>query len=111
MKCNNCGNEYAFHVRMGSDKDENGKRVTWERCDKCSDIRVDAMPDVSDVHEPYFDEHLADLKDPQGQMVYSRKDKSEKLKALGLREKRESKIKYYSDPKQRQTYFIDNFGR
>ena len=110
MKCNNCGNEFAVSLRGGYFTNEKGERQKWESCDRCSKFSVAAMPDCSDVHEPYFDEHLADKQHPQGQWIYSRGHKASVLKQLGLREKRESTVKYIEDVKSRQKYFRDTFG-
>jgi len=41
MKCEGCGATDAMGVRIGYDA--NGK---WEICDRCTDIKFSAMPDV-----------------------------------------------------------------
>lgn len=110
MLCSGCGNPFAIAIRRMYVTVESGEKVPIEKCDKCGALKVEAMPDVSDVHEPYFDEHLANKVHPNGQWVNSRRDKANKLKELGLREKRESTIKYIKDVKARQRYFRDQFG-
>ena len=107
MICSNCGNKEAYCIRGGYDSKT---KTHYESCDVCGNQRVVAMPDVSDVHEPYFDEHLADSKHPDGQWITSRYQKAAILRSLNLREKRESTIKYIKDPVERQRYFKDSFG-
>ena len=58
----------------------------------------------------YFDEHLRDKEHPKGRWIYSRQQKADVLKKLGLREKRESKIKFYKDPERRRKYCTDMWG-
>lgn len=110
MKCNSCGNEYAYHIRTGKYKKSNGEYERWEVCDRCGSLPVEGIPDVSDVHEPYFDEHLANAQHPDGQWIYSRKQKAEVLKSMGLREKRESTIPFIKDVEARRKYFRSKFG-
>lgn len=111
MKCNGCGNDQAYRIRGGRVKTEDGRYVEYEVCDRCGDLHgVRLNEDVSQVHQPYFDEHLCDKAHPNGQMVYSRSHKADLLKQLGLREKSESKIPYIADVKKRRDYFRANFG-
>jgi hypothetical protein len=110
MICNNCKNQNATKWRKGTCKNEKGERVHYEYCDKCGDINNECLlPDVSDVKEPYFDEHLCDARHRHGQMIYTRRQKSEVLNRLGLREKRESTIPYIKDVEQRKKYFKSHY--
>ena len=102
MICRTCKNENAYNIRAYWDKE---RQSFYDTCDRCGAIRLDAAPDVSDVHEPYFDENLCTKERPQGTWIHSRGQKAQMLKALGLREKRESNIKYYADPEKRKKYF------
>lgn len=81
-----------------------------EVCEKCGDLKIKGLPDVSEVHAPYFDENLRDNEHRKGTLITSRFQKAEVLKRLGLREYRESTVKYYSDPNKRRNYCRDNFG-
>lgn len=100
MKCKNCGNEHAFYIRGGAG---------WEMCDKCGAKPSNLTPDVSAVHEPYFDEHLCDKEHKNGQWIYSRGQKAEILNKMGLREKRESNIPFIKDTNARTKWFKERF--
>lgn len=108
MKCAGCGNENAFNIKIGKYKNEQGEYEKYELCDRCGGVRHNAIPDVTDVHEPYFDEHLIDKTHPEGQWIHSRGQKAELLKVRGWREKRESKIPYIQDPIKREKYFKEH---
>ena len=94
MKCNSCGNEHAYRMRIVEGT---------EICDKCGCGPVAGLPDVSAVPMPYYDEHLKCE-------VQDRHHKARLLKEKGWYEKRESKHPYISDPIARQKYFKDNIG-
>jgi len=111
MICSGCGNKEAYRISGGTYKDENGQRVKYEVCDKCGKLRAEKTnEDVSQVHEPYWDEHLCDKENPHGQWIHSRIQKAAVLNKLQLREKRESKIPYIKDINKRREYFRSHFG-
>ena len=116
MKCLGCNNEQAYRIHSGYLTNEKGEREKYEVCDKCGDFRNTTVADVY-FREPYFDEHLADTKNPYGQFVNSKQHKAEILKQLNLRETGDIKnprlgkvTPFIRDEKQRQKFFRDNFG-
>lgn len=104
MICSQCKNENAIRIQV-----RYTKHGRVETCEKCGNLSLEGLPDVSDVHEPYFDEHLADAKHPDGRWIHSRRQKAEVLKEMGLREKRESAIPYIKDEGARRRYFRNHF--
>jgi len=81
MKCQ-CGNENAYHLQGRWNK----KTQKFEEvCDKCSHLDSYALPDVY-FKQPYWDEHLANEKNPNGHWVHSKGHKREIMKSLGLNE-------------------------
>ena len=111
MICLGCGNQEAYRIRGGKYKDEYGKTVDYEVCDKCGSLKAEKRyEDVSRVDAPYFDEHLCDKEHPKGQWISSRHQKAAVLNKLGLREKSESKIPYIKDINKRREYFRSHFG-
>ena len=85
MKCNGCGNEHASKIHIYYITTELKERLKMEKCDSCGVVSSPYLPDVYFEH-PYFDEHIADLKNPQGMWIESKSDKARKMKNLGLRE-------------------------
>jgi hypothetical protein len=79
MKCQ-CGNENAYHLQLRYDVKEKRR---YEVCDKCSRLVSYALPDVY-FREPYFDEHLADSKNPHGHWISSKGEKKAVMQKLGL---------------------------
>lgn len=56
------------------------------RLEKISD-RVPGVSTDTFFKEPYFEPHLADDKNPKGQMVHSKKHKSRLMKEQGVHER------------------------
>lgn len=75
MICSGCGNQEAYQWRMNK---------YGESCNKCANFIVNTF-DVF-FKEPSFEEHLADLKHPQGQWVTSKSHKARLMKEQGVRE-------------------------
>jgi len=76
-KCLDCGKE-EDRVKSISQIDRP------EYCPICCMLMVrQIVPAKFNYLEPYWDENLADDDNPHGQMVYSYKDKEEKMKKLG----------------------------
>jgi len=82
MKCNNCGNENAYHLKARWNTKENKFE---ELCDTCGRLDSYALPDVY-FREPYWDEHLADETNPNGHWISSKGAKREVMRKLGLNE-------------------------
>ena len=78
MRCNNCGKECS---RSKTRYTKEGEKK--EECERCSQGLFNGVPDVY-FRRPYFDEHLADAKNPHGHYIESRRHKAEVLKKLGL---------------------------
>jgi len=79
MRCDNCGNEVG-HIRIFYNK--HGRKCV---CSYCGDVGIAGIPDVY-FDKPYFDEHLADEKHPEGRFITSKGEKARIMKKLGLRE-------------------------
>ena len=99
MKCRGCGNKEADRTRT---RFVDGKFI--DVCNMCADLSgIRLYDDVSQVHTPYYDEHLKTE-------ITSRAQKADVMKRLNVREKSESTIPYIKDPEKRRKYCLDKFG-
>jgi hypothetical protein len=83
MHCENCGATDAVGIRIGY---TNG--VKWEICDRCSDIKFRAMPDVYFGNKSGIqtDPNLCDKTTGKEIPFSSKREKAAIMKHLGLRQ-------------------------
>ena len=101
MKCDGCGNENAYRLKMRSDSC---------MCDKCGGLTSSFVPDIY-FKEPYLDPNLAHPNRPwekNGVWVRSRAHKAALMKEQGLREAGDRKHGARIEDKSLQRRMRDN---
>lgn len=79
MKCDSCGNEAAYKLRIKTD---------GCACDRCGEFPSAWVPDVY-FDKPYVDPHLIDYRKPEqrnGVLIESRRQKATLMRNLGVHE-------------------------